>query len=151
MLAVSHQDDNFVVIIKSIKNRLKLVKAGGLDFTNKSRLLTNLVEYGLLLINPFNIIMHMHSSHHLIKLNGPKNNDFFFIKTIFYLSFYVWPVIATLILFCLKCSLRQQYVLFFSLIFIYLQHITYFFFISSIYLIMFWYFSYLACFNSIVV
>ena len=103
-------------------------------------------KYVQFLINPNIIILHMHSSHHSITLNAPKNNDFFFNKSIF-LFFINVARDSNVTFYVLMWSPRQQYVyfFFFSLLFISynLLHVSSFFFFYI--LNMYFYFSYLTC------
>ena len=60
--------------------------------------------------------MHMHSSHHSITLNAPKNNDPFFYKNIVFFLLCVARD-SNVNLYVLMWSPRQQYV-FVSVLFI---------------------------------
>ena len=109
--------------------------------------LSSSFKYVQFLINPNIIILHMHSSHHSITLNAPKNNDLFFNKSIF-LFFISVARDSNVSFYVLMWSLRQQYVFFvffFSLLFISynLLHVSSFFFFYI--LNMYFYFSHLTC------
>ena len=96
--------------------------------------LPSLFKYSYLLVNPINIIMHMHSSHHSITLNAPKNNLTFFL-----------------------CVARDSNVDNYVLMWSPRQYVFFRFIINLCYILhMFFYFSYLTgsfhcCLNKIIV
>ena len=86
--------------------------------------LSSSFKYVQFLINPNVIILHMHSSHHSITLNAPKNNDLFLINLFFFISV---ARDSNVTFYVLMWSPRKQYV-FFTLVY-YLFHTTYYMFL----------------------
>ena len=80
--------------------------------------------------------MHMHSSHHSITLNAPKNNYPFFYKILIFFLLCVARD-SNVNLYVLMWSPRQQKICFCQCIIYFNQHVTCFFFIIFTSLTMF--------------
>ena len=107
--------------------------------------LSSSFKYVQFLIYPIIIILHMHSSHHSITLNAPKNNDHFcFIKSIF-LFFISVARDSNVIFLCFNVVSKTTICIFFLVY--YLFHTTYYMFLLYfIYILNMWfYFSHLTC------